>query len=273
MAYIQPMAKRYRLGISTTVDYTVDIYEQLRLFSKAGFEFVSIGAQLEHSRFPEPDRFVELAEKAAGLGLAIESAHAPFGDEYDLAATGGALRQAAADKTIDFARRSAEYGIPMVIIHPHHYFSDDKEACFERAADSLAKVLLGKPDKIVVAIENLPTREGSWICDQLLQALDRRRVGFCYDSSHENMSGAPFHLLKKHYLRMITCHLSDNQGFKDQHLVPGDGNIKWDELRSYFDKSPKIHDVLLEVGTGEKLTEPVEEFVMRAAKRAKEIFG
>jgi L-ribulose-5-phosphate 3-epimerase len=267
------MAKTYKLGISTTVDYTINIFDQLRLFSRAGFKFVSIGARMEHSGFYEPNRFNDFLKKTADFGLLMESVHAPFGEEHDLAATDGAARQVAAESIIDFISRSTGYGIPIVIIHPHHYFSDDKEACFERAADSLAKVLLAKPDEIAVAIENLPTREGSWICDKLLETFDRGKVGFCYDSSHENMSGEPFHLLKKHYLRMITCHLSDNQGFKDQHLVPGDGNINWGELKSFFDKSPKMHNILLEVGTGEKLTEPVEELVMRAARKAKEIFG
>ena len=30
--------------------------------------------------------------------------------------------------------------------------------------------------------------------------------------------------------RIFTCHLHDNNGYSDQHSVPGNGNVNWEEL-------------------------------------------
>ncbi|MCP4649789.1 MAG: sugar phosphate isomerase/epimerase, partial [PVC group bacterium] len=122
------------------------------------------------------------------------------------------------------------------------------------------------------AVENLPDNRGSWIADQLFNYFDKNEIDFCYDSSHENMSGGKFHLLKKHYSRLITCHLSDNNGTYDEHLVPGDGNIDWNQLVSYMEKAELFRDILFEVGTGEKLAVPVEDYIKRTSQKAFEIF-
>lgn len=267
------MIREYRVGISTTVDYTIDIQKQLELISKAGFDFVSIGGKLEHSYFLDRRRFYDIIETAKYHKIFIESAHAPFGKEYDIASIDANIRVLAIDRLNEFLHHAGVYGIPIVIIHPHHYFSDSKEACFERASKSLEQILSSKSKEVVMAIENLPTPEGSRICSQLLESFGGSKVGFCYDSSHENMSGEPFHLLKKYYGRLTTCHLSDNHGLSDEHLVPGDGNINWQELRLFFDKAPQIQNILFEVGTGEKLAEPVEMFIERTAERARVIFS
>lgn len=267
------MGKDYKIGISTTVDYTIDIYSQLKLFSQAGFQFISLGARSDHCHFFDSEKFREIAGNASELRLFIESAHAPFWGEYDITSSEENISRSATEKMIEFMNYAADYGIPIVIIHPHHFFQDDRQACFERAANALSRILLTKPDGIFIAIENLPREDGSWICTQLLETFDSSRVGFCYDSSHENISGDPFHLLKKHYNRLTTCHLSDNQGFSDQHLVPGDGNINWTELKSYFDKAPQIQNILFEVGTGEKLAEPIDTFIMRTSEKARMIFN
>lgn len=266
------MAKNYKFGISTTVDYSVDIFRLLDIFSETGFDFTSISARPEHSRFPNPDAFGKVIQKVKELGLFIESVHFPFWEGYDPAALNKGDRESAVSKLAEYMELTEGYNIPIIIVHPHYYFSDSQEACLGRAAESIEKILSIKPPKVRMAIENLPTAYGSWVCDQLLERFPESKMGFCFDSSHENMSGAPFHLLSKYYHRLTTTHLSDNHGASDEHLVPGDGTIDWEQLRRYLDISP-ISNILFEVGTGEKLTEPVEQFVKRAKEAATRFFG
>ncbi|PKK84285.1 MAG: hypothetical protein CVT49_03920 [candidate division Zixibacteria bacterium HGW-Zixibacteria-1] len=266
------MAKKYRFGISTTVDHTVDIFTQLDICAGSGFDFISVSARPEHSHFLDKEAFEKVLKRVNDLGLFIESAHFPFWEGYDPAAAQKSDREAAIDRLIEYMEFALSYAVPTVIVHPHYYFSDSREACLERAAESIAEILSLKPRNIRMVIENLPTAKGSWICEKLLEMFDDHQIGFCFDSSHENMSGEPFHLLSKFYHRLTTTHLSDNHGQSDEHLVPGDGTIDWKELRRYIDKSA-LSNILFEVGTGERLTEPLEQFVGRAGRKAAELFG
>jgi len=262
----------YRFGISTTIDYSVDIFTQLELINKAGFEFISIGARLEHSCFMEPSFFDKVMERAADYEIEIESAHAPFGGEYDLAAKSLAEREKAVELTREFCEVAADYAISTVIVHPHHFFDDSQEACAGRAAGGLERLLATSPPEIKIAVENLPDHRGSWICGRLLDIFGPSRLGFCYDSSHENMSGPAFHILRKYRDRIVTTHLSDNHGSEDEHLAPGEGRIDWGELSELI-KESGVRSILFEVGTGEKLREPIETVLKQTIEFADKQFN
>jgi sugar phosphate isomerase/epimerase len=266
--------KKYKIGLSTAVDLTVAIERQFELFSKNKIDFVSLCAVPDHSGFFDYDKISRTFKLADSLNLSIDSVHVPFNPPYNLAAMDSYEREVALERTAVYIERATALKIPIAIIHPHHYFYDSKEACLERCIGALER-LHGRVGRlsITVAIENMPTSQGSWICDRILENFGPELFGFCFDSSHENMSGEPFHLLKKYYSRMTTCHLSDNHGRADEHLPPYDGNIDWPLLRKYFDKATQMSNILFEVGTGQKLSEPIEIFIERAAKTARSIFG
>lgn len=263
----------YKIGISTTVDLTVDCRTLVDQFARNRFDFISLAADQTHAGFYDRSAFGRLQEFAEEKGIPITSTHAPFGSKFDLASPDHSIREAAIDRLLHHFEFAESYGLPKVIVHPHYFFLDRMESCMERAARSLEVVLLSRPATVELAIENLPRAEGSWICEQLLGIFGRDRMGFCYDSSHENISGKPFHLLEKYADRITVTHLSDNHGEMDEHLVPGDGNIDWAGLRQHLDESSSLKEVLFEVGTGEKLTEPVAQFISRAADKARELFG
>ncbi len=265
--------KKYRFGISTTVDYSADIQTLLHLFSKYGFRFVSIGADTRHNFFPDNEKFSIMIGWINENNLEIDSIHVPFGPEYDLADPADHKRKLAIENVLKFLEYADAGNIPIAILHPHYYLTDSLQGALDRSTESLCEIVSCKPQRIRLAIENLPDKSGSWIADQLLTLFDSNSVGFCYDSSHENLSGPPFHLLEKHYDRLITCHLSDNNGSSDEHLIPGRGNIDWLKMKTYFDRSESFADILFEVGTGEALSDRVEEYVRMTSLKAEEIFG
>ncbi len=272
--YLLSMNKsHFRFGISTTVDYSVPVETQLEIISACQFDFISIGANLNHSRFFERAYFSAVMERARTMGIPIESIHAPYAGKYDLASASTEARERALEGICEFLNRCTVHGIPLVTLHPHHYFSDSKEACLERIVRSLEKINMLRPDGVEIALENLPSKESSWIFSSLMKIFDSTKFGFCYDSSHENISGEPFHLIGKFHDRLTTTHLSDNHGQNDDHLIPGEGNIEWGEMKQYISKAVCLKGILFEVGTGEKLGEPLEQFVRRAADRAHEIFA
>lgn len=264
--------RNYRFGFSTTLDYSIDIFEQLEIYATNGVTFISIGANREHSGIFREDHFEKVREASLEHGIEIVSLHAPFGGDYDLAAIDNGVRQQAIDLTLEFAEKAAEHLIPSVIIHPHHFFDDSMEACLGRSAGAIERVLAGAPPEVVIMVENLPDSRGSWLCGRLLDIFGPSRLGFCYDSSHENMSGEPFHLLHRYYGRITTTHLSDNYGINDDHLPPGEGKIDWRQLAEFVKKS-NLRDILFEVGTGERLSEPPTAIVKRTLDFAERLFN
>lgn len=261
------------MGLSTTVDYTVPLERQLEVISACCFDFISIGADIGHSRYFEPESFGKYMKLARHYSLKISSAHVPFLEAYDIAAAESGSAQKAVKNVLEYLDLTAQYGIPAAIIHPHYYFSDDKTDCLKRAASALGQILKARPSAVRLDIENLPDHRGSWICSRLLELFGPEAMGFCYDSSHENMSGPPFHILEKYWPRITQTHLSDNNGAADDHFIPGEGNIDWPVLKSYLDKNEALGDVLFEVGTGQRLSEPFESFVKRAGLAARRWFG
>jgi sugar phosphate isomerase/epimerase len=256
----------YKIGLSTTIDYTVDIKEQIRLFARSNIDFISVGANISHSGFYDNDKFNQILDLAHDNSLFVDSGHIPFGADYNIADKDREKRHAAIENTLKFLGFIDSFKIPKAIIHPHHYLQEDRQEVFEKSMESLRLISEAMPEKIKLAIENLPTADGNWICDKILSSLDNNRLGFCYDSSHENMSGEPFFLLKKFSDKIIATHLSDNHGYSDEHLIPGQGIIDWHGLKSYLDKSDKLENLLFEIGTGEKLSEPLTVFLERALR-------
>ena len=77
---------------------------------------------------------------------------------------------------------------------------------------------------------------------------------------------------KKYHDRIITTHLSDNHGQSDEHLIPGEGNIDWGLLKSYLGQSSKLKNILFEIGTGQKLNEPLSIFLNKAHREIDKYF-
>jgi sugar phosphate isomerase/epimerase len=267
------MPEKFKFGISTTVDLTIPIEKLIKLFAQNNFDFISICAQMDHSGFTNKNEFKPVRDLINSLELPIESVHVPFGDPYNIGTCREPSRIKAVDNVNEFLEIIAMHSISTAILHPHYYLDGPKEATLNQAIRSLEDILGRIPPRISLAVENLPGRSGSWICRQILDRFDGSYLGLCYDSSHENISGEPFHLIKKYYTRIQTTHLSDNNGQVDEHLIPGDGNINWNEMRFHIERVPGLKNILFEVGTGEKLDEPYEKFIERAAKMARIYFG
>lgn len=64
----------------------------------------------------------------------------------------------------------------------------------------------------------------------LMQDLGAPNVGVVIDTGHRNLIGDPAAALRTVGDHLITLHLHDNHGERDEHLLPGRGNIAWGEV-------------------------------------------
>lgn len=77
---------------------------------------------------------------------------------------------------------------------------------------------------VVLALENL--RHAAHL-HAALSALTGPFTRFCYDSGHHFGWGKGEPYLERYGSRLAALHLHDNDGTRDQHLLPFDGAVDW----------------------------------------------
>ena len=126
-------------------------------------------------------------------------------------------------------------GVKYIVVHPIYkksegvWYTDDEE--FVKVNKEALKPLLelAQQHGVTILAENLLW--GSTIhpnsISALVQAVDSEFYGWCYDTGHYNAHGVSFRRLLGNVVP-LSLHIHDNNGnYRDDHLLPGDGNIDW----------------------------------------------
>jgi sugar phosphate isomerase/epimerase len=62
---------------------------------------------------------------------------------------------------------------------------------------------------------------------ELIDALNHPLVGACWDTGHANEQGHNQSVIREFGKRLKATHINDNDGIKDQHLLPFQGTVDW----------------------------------------------
>jgi sugar phosphate isomerase/epimerase len=179
----------------------------------------------------EHNWFVRFAARARDQGVDLWSMHVPFSGDVsvaDDAARGRALR--GIENTIGLAARA---GARFVIVHPGSVVGPGELAArTDRSVESLTRLnMVCRNAGVRMAVENmLPAHvgEGAAGLAALLERLPHD-AGVCLDSGHAHVTnGSPNAVLDAVADRLYTLHVHDNDGASDQHLIPGEGKIRWE---------------------------------------------
>ena len=130
-------------------------------------------------------------------------------------------------------------GTKYCVVHPIYKHADeshikDDEEFVKINAEAL-KPLLEYAEKrdVIILSENLLW--GSSIkataISSLVKEVNSPHFGWCYDTGHANAHAISCKELLKCEIAPISLHIQDNNGhYRDDHLMPGDGNIDWKEF-------------------------------------------
>lgn len=207
-------------GIFAYFGYDLPLEESLRRLAAAGFDTVSLfwGA---FDGGPPLHRQPELARRA---GLRVENAHAPF-DGVNALWTPGDDGDRYAASLVEALEGCAASGVPVLVAHltdgpapPPSPLGIDRLRRVEAAAERCG---------VVLALENL--RHAAHL-HAALSALTGPFTRFCYDSGHHFGWGKGEPYLERYGSRLAALHLHDNDGTRDQHLLPFDGAVDWPAL-------------------------------------------
>jgi len=237
------------------------------LIRQAGFD----GTSLWWNNDVSDDNFYENPEIAKNAGLFIENIHAPF-EKMNYIWEDNLGGEAVSEYLLKCVDDCCDYEIPVMVMHSSFGETEPVNEIGLRRFDLLIE--RAEQKNINIALENM--RKTSLIkqTTQLLERFDSERLGFCYDSGHDNarQSKEPeFDLLDRFGNRLMMLHLHDNESVDDQHLLPFDGTTDWKKIMKRIANTGYTGTVSLEVHNTGYESLNAEEFLKLAFERAKKL--
>lgn len=241
--------------------YEVPIEERYKLIKAAGFDGVLLWWS---DGFGRGQDYRNGAKYARNAGLIIENIHTPVQEQNNLSLDnldGDSLFKC----YLQCIKDCAEIDIPTMVVH----LPDDKYPINELGIDRIKKIAKKAEEfNINVAMENVRNIQNV-IC--VLDLIDSKKIGFCYDSCHHVNYDNERDLISKYGNRLMAIHLHDNGGVRGQHQLPFDGNICWATVMKKISEAGYKGTTALEPMNWDYENIPIQAFLDRAYKKVKEL--
>lgn len=215
------------LGIYSWFGYDIPFEKRLDMIAGAGFTVTSVWFG-EEENLVRTGRTEDMPAMVGERGLALDNIHAPFWNANYLWSESEGERQIIQQELAEAIMYCSRHRIPTAVMHvccKEHPPSPNKTGL--AALRDLVK--LAEDKGVNIALENLEY-SGNLHLEYVFSNLQSPNLGFCYDSSHDNISW----VFKKKAIEkwghlLVTTHISDNLGLVDDHFLPGKGSIDWPE--------------------------------------------
>jgi sugar phosphate isomerase/epimerase len=250
----------------------------LREAAEAGFRRVELWAMTPHLDVGDAGALARLGDWLKELCLETASFHAPFyadlaearaGRFLSLAHSEREAREDALARTEAAMRAMGGLGAAVAVLHPCGPGHAGGADSWESLRASLERLLpLAETLDLTLAIENIPAplgRPGDLAA--FLGRMDHPRLRACLDAGHARMTEgegaadafarfAPF---------CAATHIHDNDGFRDEHLIPGEGVVDWAAFGGALDAARYAGALTFEL---RRRDEPYRETLARLTRAA-----
>ena len=252
-----------------------------------GFEAVELFATRAHFDYHDDRARTQLGEWLSDTRLDLHSVHAPAFDALRHGRWVGAFSNASSDETRRRAAiAEAEAALALARHVPFRFLvthigvptseatsgADNQRAAARRSVEDL--VALAAQVNVRVAIEVIPNplSGASELLDLIEEDLDGLDVGICLDYGHAHLMTDVAEAVETVSGHLWTTHVHDNNGTRDDHLVPWAGTINWDEAMMATQKIGYDGALIFEVGgTGANPVEVLKRIV-KARERLEKTF-
>jgi sugar phosphate isomerase/epimerase len=214
--------------------------------AQAGFSSVEVFCAPQHFSYREPQAVRELGDALGEHRLGLHSLHSPT--ERDLAPgreSGVPISISDPERirrldAVDEIKRALDVAerIPFQFLIQHighgRQMADPRK--LDAAFTSLENLsMFAKARGVTIALENTPGELGApaslqhFITDTHLHDLK-----LCFDIGHAHIEEgvvASFDTMRE---RLVSAHIHDNHGDKDEHLLPFEGTIEWEAALRAF---------------------------------------
>ena len=206
--------------------------------------------------------------------IICESLHAPYNRINNMWSEDDEAANEILNRLIDSVDKCAKYNIPATVVHvssgrPMPEINEKGIKRYEYLFN------YANERGVIVALENLRYLEN---LDFLMNKYNT--PAFCWDNGHEYCYTKGVKYLDLYANRLCILHIHDNRcGVDtDDHLLPFEGSIDFDEVAKDLAKSGYKGTLMLEIGKnisvdGKKVYETLsdEDYISRAAESAKRL--
>lgn len=255
--------KTQKISVSSCFDYDVAFAEQIRLAAKTGFSHISVGSHTDHSGIYQPGGLEKIQTALKTCGIKIDTIHFPQNLNTD-------NWQPVMEKTMEAAKLLE---CPVIVAHCTSFMLREEKYAenFEKLKAVIPKLeALCEKYQIRVALENLCPGPATEIVEELLKIANPEWIGFCYDSSHDQIDGPrPMELLKRQKDRLFAVHISDRIKEFTDHVTPGEGFIDFSEMTDILRDAKIEFPFLMEVMKTYSQYKDTEELLQATYRTAK----
>jgi sugar phosphate isomerase/epimerase len=272
-----------RFGISTHLFHGQQLQrDHIAQVAGYGFESIELFATRSHFDYHDTASIDTLAGWLGESGVRLHSVHAPIADAlhgeqwgpttYSNAAADAARRHAAVREAQAALRIAERIPYEVMVVHlgvPDVMAGDDDNSRAAAARSAEEIVRLAEPTGVRIAFEVIPNdlSSAAALVTLLEREFDVQHVGICMDFGHAHMMGDVADAVETAAEHLITTHVHDNRGRRDDHLVPYLGSINWDAVLMTMQKIGYEGTYLMELAnTGSPAA------VLEEARRARQRF-
>jgi len=239
--------------------YELPIKERYRLIKEAGFD----GVLLWWSEYLDRNDYRRGPQIVRESGLVIENIHTPF-QVQDNIWLDNLEGEDSIDCYLQCVKDCAEFEIPTMVVHLP---DDDKP--YNALGLYRINIIAEKAEQlgVNVALENLYNFNN---LSYMLEQVDSKRLGFCYDCCHHYHYYPSYDLLSMYCSRLMALHLHD---FKKNtiHRLPFDGEIDWSVAMKKISESGYSGPTAIEAMNWDYKDLSAKEFLHKAFDQAKRL--
>jgi sugar phosphate isomerase/epimerase len=192
-----------------------------------------------HFDYRSADDARELASWLAGNGLTLHSIHSPTTRDFHSTRESGAPlsisdpERVRRQEAVDEIRRALDLveHVPFRYCIQHVARPRDipDERRWDAAFSSLEHLsLFARQRGVILALENTPGEMATPAnLKNFLEQTRLTNVKLCFDTGHAHIEGGVVPGLEALRDLVVTTHLHDNHGERDEHLLPYEGTIDW----------------------------------------------
>ncbi len=231
----------------------------LEAIAQAGASGVEIFCSAFHFNYGDPQSVREIANSLGEYGLKLQSLHAPTernstrGPGSGLSVSISEPERIRRQEAVDEVKRALDVAETIPFRYLVQHLGSSRQPAdqrnFDAAFGSLEQlVVFAKHRGVTIALENTPSEIGTPASlTQFVKETHLSDVRFCFDIGHAHVEGGVlpgFHAMRE---RIVTTHIHDNHGEKDEHLLPWEGTIDWDAALGELASLPEPVPLVIEL--------------------------
>ncbi len=251
----------------------------LDLVTRGGAEGIELFAARQHFDYTDRSHVREIAEWFQSSSVVPFSMHAPLFPDMEMGRGGApAVNVIHPDKShridaMDEVKRALEAAEQLPLKYLVLHLGEREDTWNARTLEhSLTAIehlqAFARPLGVTLLIENMQNEVTA--PQNILEILATGHfadVGVCLDLGHAHLGEGIPAVVVSLKDRVRSTHIHDNEGDKDSHLWPGEGNIDWPATMLELKAAPNLEGGVLEISY--TLPEPHESVVARATESFK----